>query len=72
MDLVVSVVMLLVTLCKQVELVCRIAIVLLQTHYNQLVTTPICETCLKYSKRYSLCKSQGNFTIQSYSLLFLI
>ena len=40
MDLMVSIVMLLVTLCKQVELVCRIAIVLLQTHYNQLVTTP--------------------------------
>lgn len=30
---------LLVTLCKQVELVCRIATVLLQTHFNQLVTT---------------------------------
>ena len=40
MDLVVSIVMLLVTLCKQVELVCMIATVLLQTHYNQLVTTP--------------------------------
>ena len=40
MDLVVSIVMLLVTLCKQVELVCMIATVLLQMHYNQLVTTP--------------------------------
>ena len=40
MDLVVSIVMLLFTLGKQVELVCRIATVLLQTHYDQLVTTP--------------------------------
>ena len=40
MDLVVSIVMLLVTLCKQVELVCRIAIVLLQMHHNQAITTP--------------------------------
>ena len=40
MDLVVSIVMSLVILCKQVELVCKITTVLLQTHYNKLVTTP--------------------------------
>ena len=40
MDLVVSIVMLLNTLCKQVELLCRITTVLLQTHYNQLVSIP--------------------------------
>ena len=40
MDLVISIVMLLVTLCKQVKLVCRIATALLQTHYIQLVATP--------------------------------
>ena len=41
-----SIVMLLVTLCKQIELVCRIATVLLQTHYDQLVTTPFARPML--------------------------
>lgn len=34
----------------QIELVCRIAVVLLQTHYNQLVTTPAARSVLTVLK----------------------
>lgn len=40
----------LITFVFQVELVCRIATVLLQTHYNQLVSTPAARPVLTVLK----------------------
>lgn len=56
----------------QVELVCKISLVLLQTHFNQLVSTPAARPMLTGLKEilYPEVKVFGLFSICTWNLCF--